>query len=174
MRKTLLTILLTLIVWGAPWRLMWLATEIAWLPPGQVAAMPTGNSDYWKCQSLELRLRSLGWQVLYETDLNIMTMRGPEKVYGLTDPSEHTIRIEKALSWDARFRVLAHEGGHTLQPWWLNYSQGDSFAESVSALVTGHSREQARWLSSDKVSTIYTLMTEWPRIYTAAAVLENR
>jgi hypothetical protein len=169
MRKILLTILLTIIVFGAPWRLMVLVGEAFAITPSHSVLSPN-NDEYWREQALEMRLRSMGWQVFYETDMNYMG----QPVYGLTDSSEHIIRIEKSLSWNARFAVLAHEAGHTVQPWWLDRMEGDVFAESVATLITGNIREHARWLSVAKFETLFTILTEWPRIYTAADLFLER
>ncbi len=95
------------------------------------------------------------------------------KAYGITDTVNHLILIDRSLSWDARFSVLAHEGGHVLEPGWSSTAQGECFAEMVSTLVAHDGlREHARYLARFKVEAIVMLLTEWPAIYNAAAVLE--
>jgi hypothetical protein len=169
MRKLVLAFLALMILAHAPWRLLAVAAEAEVMSPG-LTRMPQTSTHYWDELALEARLVDLSWEVGYQPHLNVDGIA----VYGVTIPSHHAIFIEEGLSWDARYAVLAHEGGHTLQPGWLSERQDEVFAEMVAAVVSGGVREHARYLSSSKVDVIVVLVTEWPAIYSAAAVLENR
>ena len=161
--------LLTLVAFHAPWRLMRLAADVMVLRPGQTR-MSQGDSRYWDALRLQTRLEWLGYQVFYERNLNVMG----RPAFGLTDRSEHIIRIDADLHWDARYMVLAHEGGHVLQPGWLGQYEGDIFAENVATLLTdGSVREHARYLSDAKALYLTTTIAEWRAIYHAAAVLQD-
>jgi hypothetical protein len=70
--------------------------------------------------------------------------------------------------------VLAHEGGHTLAAGWYGYEQREIFAECVATLMSHDGvREHARYLSGFKTELIMMVLTEWPKMYRAAALLED-
>ena len=163
---TLLVLFVLVVVVHAPWRLLLLAGEVALVRPG-VVRMPSGQNNYWLVQDLSIRLNELGWEVRY-------IPMDPSQ-YGMTQPDAHLISINETLSWNARYATLAHEAGHTLQPYWMNKRQGEAFAEGVSYLVTGDSAvENARYLAHSRIDTLLTLLTEWREIYHAATLLEDR
>jgi hypothetical protein len=152
-----------------PWRLLHLAAEVAVMRP-DFTRMPTTNTHYWEARRLETKLEWLGYQVFYEKDLNAMG----RPAFGLTDRSEHIVRIDKDLSWDGRYLVLAHEAGHVVAPGWLQGPDGEVFAESVAVLIDEDGiRESARYLSDSKSNFFFTSLAEWRAIYHAAALLTD-
>jgi hypothetical protein len=170
MKKALLAFLTLAILMHAPWRLAALVAETMVAHPG-LTRVSDGNDKYWDVMALEARLVDLGWELKYEKHINIWG----HEVYGLTNPEEHIIYVDADLSWNARFAVLAHEGGHVLQRGWYNRAEGDAFAEAVAALVAHDGlREHARYLSSFKMSAVWVMVTDWRAIYRAAGVLEDR
>lgn len=175
MKKALLIFLLLTIALHAPWRLLALCAETLVVSPG-LTRVSQGDDLYWEALALEARLVDFGWAVSYEKDPRVVVgFMQTVPVYGVTDDHEHTITIDEALHWNARFAVLAHEGGHTFQRSWLNRNQGETFAEAVAMLVSHDGlREHARYLSSYRVEAILTMLVEWRAIYRAAAVLEDR
>lgn len=169
MKRALLTLLVTFLLAHAPWRLMVLAAEVLVVSRGHIHTDP-GHDQYWQARDLETRLTSLGWTVTYRRAL---TVYGTE-AYGVTQPSERAITIDADLSWNARLATLAHEGGHVLQPAWLDRNQGEAFAESVAALVAHDGlREHARYLASMRADFVIVVLVEWRAIYRAAYVLET-
>lgn len=168
MKKLLLTTLLAFISLTAPWRLMALGAETMVMRPGHVRSQ-AGQDKYWLAQDLEVRLNRMGWKVLYTPKLVENS-----NALGLTSYFERTIQIEESLSWNERYSVLAHEAGHTQQPFRLTPEQGEVFAESVSTLMAGSGiREHARYLASLKPNVLEVLFVLWPDIYKAAATLEE-
>jgi hypothetical protein len=168
--KTLLTILLTLCVVFLPWRLIATGAELAAVTIGHTQ-WTTADDDYWRALGLQLRIESLGYSVTYAEDLQY----GGQKAYGLTIPSMHQVFIDSSLHWNARYAVLAHEGGHILQPVWVDGEQGEVFAESVAILVTGGPlREHARYLAIRPFTFLTLSLMEWRAMYHAAAVLSDR
>src|SRR5262245_44588922 len=111
MKTLVLVLLLAFIAEHAPWRLMGLMVETFFTRPGLTRVAQT-NERYWDAQMLQDRLEQLGFEGSYEKDLTVMTRQGLIPVYGLTTFPKHTVQVEAALSWDARYAVLAHEGGH--------------------------------------------------------------
>lgn len=169
MKKALLAFLMLGILVHAPWRLMGLIAETMVVSPG---ATRTSQADdqYWQALDLEARLVSLGWEVSYAPQLSY---RG-QQAYGLTDPNEHTVQIDETLHWNARFAVLAHEGGHIMARGYLSTVQSEAFAESVAALVSHNGlREHARYLAAFRTDAILTMLVQWRAIYRAADVLED-
>jgi hypothetical protein len=167
-KKAVLVFLLLAIVVHAPWRLAGLVVETLVMHTGPTR-MAHGTDKYWDVMALKSRLVDLGWEVKYEKKLIVFP---GTPVYGLTIPDEHTIYVNADLSWNARYAVLAHEGGHVLQRGWYNQAEGDAFAESVAALVAHDGlREHARYLSSLKMSAVWIMVIDWRAIYRAADVL---
>ena len=168
-RKGALALLFVLAL-HAPWRLMGLAAEVLVMSPGPTRVRD-GGERYWDALSLEGKIASLNYSVRYQKGLSLMGV----PLYGLTNTEEHSVVIEAGLSWNARYAVLAHEAGHTLQPGWSDRAQGEAFAEGVAFLVSKDGcREHARYLSSIRGEALFMLLVEWPSIYHAAAVLEDR
>jgi hypothetical protein len=168
-RYVTLGILVGMLYMLAPVRLVLLGAEMFMVHPGQTR-FSSDDQGYWDALNLEARLVSLSWEVKYEKDLNFMG----QSVYGLTVPSKHMIFIEEGLHWSARAAVLAHEGGHTMQPNWVSGPEGDCFAEGVALLTRGDALlEHARYLSPARWTCAGFLMTEFPAIYHAAMVLRD-
>lgn len=166
MKRALLTLLLAFIVVSAPWRLMALSTQLFVVHPGLVRVATT-DVHYWDALALEARLEGMGWSVTYAPSL----VFNGTPAYGLTNPMLHAITVDSALHWDARYAVLAHEAGHTLEPTWVSRTEGDCFAEGVAALVVGDPlREHARYMSPTPWQCSMFFVVEWPRVYRAAAV----
>lgn len=169
MKRYVLAVLVAFIVAHAPWRLALLTATMLGVTPG-LTHVTKDDSHYWQALNLERRLNELGWQVNYVRDLNIHD----RVVYGMTFRDDRVIYVEEGLHWTARHAVLAHEGGHALQPGWLTADQGEVFAEAVATLVTRNGyREHARYLSSYKYDYLLVVVLEWRRIYRAAAWLES-
>jgi hypothetical protein len=169
MKRTILALLTVFILAHAPWYLLALGVQTLWMNPGHTQ-FSTEDDAYWDALRLEARLIDLGWAVNYSHDLN----SGGQAAYGLTSQSEHTVWIDQSMHWNARFAVLAHEGGHILQPGWMTREQGEIFAETVSALVSRDGlREHARYLSRYKLDFMLITFMEWRQIYRAAAVLRD-
>ena len=170
MKKALFVLLLSTIAIHAPWRLMALAVETLVVQPGPTR-FSSDNDKYWDALELEARLIDLGYMVGYGPQLIV----NGQSAYGLMAPGEHVIMIDQRLSWNARFAVLAHEGGHVLQRGWYTRAQGEAFAESVAALVAHDGlREHARYMSGFKMDAIWVMLTDWRAIYRAARTLEDR
>lgn len=92
----------------------------------------------------------------------------------MTNLHTHTVKVSEALHWNARFAVLAHEGGHIMARGYLNRAQHEAFAESVAALVARDGlREHARYLAEYRIDAILTMLVHWRAIYRAAGVLED-
>lgn len=165
MKKYLGVLFIAFVLCYAPWRLMALGVEVLCMHPGPTR-VTQDDSSYWQALSLELRLTDLGWVVTYQAGMV------DHDLYGMTSPSEHTVKVEQSLHWNARYQILAHEGGHTLEPGWLNRGQGEVFAEVVAMLVTHDGlREHARYLSRDKMGFLFTSLMEWQAMYNAAEML---
>lgn len=166
--KRAIAAMLLIVALSAPWKLMVVATEAMFLTPGYSRVNSPGTNQYWDALALQSRLDSLGWDVSYSSELIDKGM------YGLTTPAEHTVQIEESLTWNGRYNILAHEGGHTIQPSWVRPGpQSEIFAESVAALMSKDGLiEHARYLSRFR-QEIPTLVYMWPSIYHAAAVLQD-
>lgn len=161
-----LTLILTLLL---PWRLLVLSTEMFWVAPGQ-ARFLSGNARFWDAVDLETRLLSLGWSTTY-TD-NVRYYGQP--AYGLTSPQTHSIRVDASLEWSARYAVLTHEAGHTMQPFWVETPDAECFATGVAALLSFTDlREHARHIAPLRWTCLGFFLTEAPAIYHAAAVLQD-
>lgn len=168
--RTLLAVLSVVILLHAPWRLAALVCEAEVMHPGRVR-MEQGNDGYWHAIELETRLIGVGFSVAYVKGLSY----AGQEVYGLTEIAQHKISVDADLSWDARYAVLAHEGGHVLQPIWLDGREPEAFAEMVAMLVAHDGiREHARYLAGLKSEVLVVALSEWQAIYHAAAVLEDR
>jgi len=160
---------LALLISMAPFRLMGLTAEMFMLRPGNTHNAAT-TAHYWDVQDLSTRLNRLGWRIIYATPI---TMDG-DRVYGITVFDEHVIAIDSGLAWDARYAVLAHEGGHTHQPFWVDKAQGDCYAEAVATLVAQDGiREHARYLADNRWTCLGVFLAEWPSIYNTAATLRD-
>lgn len=154
----------------APWRVMMLAAEVLVMAPGRVH-VDQGTQHYWDALSLESKLETLNYGVSYAHGLEV----DGQEAYGVTDMEAHTITIDAELSWNARLAVLAHEGGHTLQPGWVTSRQAEAFAETVAMLVSHDGyREHARYLAHMRMDALFMMVVEWPAMMHAAAVLEDR
>lgn len=153
-----------------PWRLAVLGAEVLAMNPGPIRIVPE-NDRFWDTVNLEVKLSNLGWDVSYEPKLEFEGQRA----FGLTQRRKHTITIDSGLSWNDRLAVLAHEGGHVLEPGWADENQGEVFAESVAMLVSRDGyREHARYLARFKVDLVMMYLLEWRAMYHAAAVLGDR
>lgn len=169
MKKTLLVILALLLV-HAPWRIALVTAEALYLNPGLTQEVTT-NDKYWQVMELESKLIAYGFEVQYKKQVDLLG----DPAYGVIDPAMHTITIDASLSWDMRYAVLAHEAGHHLQPVWANRNQREVFAELVSTLVSHDGyREHARYLARTKIDLLVMVLLDWPAVYHAAAVLEDR
>jgi hypothetical protein len=154
----------------APWRVMTLGAEVLFMSPGHVRS-DNGTHRYWDALSLESKLEMLNYSVTYAGGLEV----DGHEAYGVTDMEKHAIIIDGGLSWNARLAVLAHEAGHTLQPGWVTTRQAEAFAETVAMLVSHDGyREHARYLASHKMDALFMMVVEWPSMYHAAALLEDR
>lgn len=166
--RNLIGIVILTIALSAPWKLMVVATEAMFLTPGYSRMNSPGTEQYWDALALQSRLGSLGWEVSFESGL------GEKGMYGLTNSDEHAVLIEDSLTWNGRYNILAHEGGHTMQPSWVRPGpQSEIFAESVAALMgkdglIEHARYMARYRAD-----LHVLIYMWPSIYHAAAVLQD-
>jgi hypothetical protein len=170
MKRGLLIILLTFIAFHAPWRLAALVAETLSLHPGETRFSQT-DDQYWEAMQLEGRVIALGYRVGY---VNGIVVNG-FPAYGVTDNRQHLVEVDASLHWNARFAVLAHEAGHVVEPIWVHGQSAEVFAEMVAALVARDGlREHARWLSDSKGEVLLMALTEWPAIYHAAALLEDR
>lgn len=169
MKRLTLFLLLTFLTVSAPWRLMAVGAEMFFVQPGSTHLTQT-TTHYWEAEALETRLMSLGWSVVYAN--GIIANGAP--AYGVTVMREHAIAVDASLRWDERFAVLAHEAGHTHQPFWVDGIEADCFAESV-AVVLAHDgfREHARYLASRRWTCAAVMIAEWQAIYHAAATLKD-
>ena len=171
MRKLVLALLLAFIVEHAPWRLMALFAETFVTRPGLTRVVQT-NNRYWDALALQERIEELSYTVEFTKDL---TYQGVP-VYGLTMSSRHSVQVEAALSWDARYAVLAHEGGHMAlgQSPMYTSEEHEAFAECVALLISHDGiREHARYLSTHKLALFTVIALDSARIYRAAAILQE-
>ena len=130
--------------------------------PGYIR-MPSGVDDYWLVMDLEARLENMGWTVSYQPD--------HPAYFGMTSYTDRTIVISDSLSWNGKYAVLLHEGGHVLQPPRLTREQSEIFAESTAAMARGiRVRESARYMSSLK-GDMLIMVVYWREIYRAADIL---
>lgn len=165
MKKFILAVLTVLILAHAPWKLIALGVEVFNVTPG-LTRISRDDAHYWQALNLEERLIASGWSVKYAP------IEGD--VFGETFPDRRAIVIEDRLHWNARYAVLAHEAGHTLQPAWATRNQGEVFAECVAALLAQDGlREHARYLAKYRGDFLLTVFVEWPAMYRAAALLED-
>lgn len=166
MRRLLSVILLTLLALTIPWRLAALFAEALVVSPG-LTRTQSGTDDYWAALDLQARLERLGWAVQYKPGL-----ADDCGCYGLTSFHSRDIYIEDALSWNARFAVLAHEAGHTLEPPRLTENQGEVFAEAVATLIARDGlRDHARYLASMR-GDLFTMVAYEREIYATVATLQ--
>ena len=172
LRKIVLILLLAYIVEHAPWRLMALLAETFFVRSGSTRVAQT-NDRYWEARMLQERIEEMGYSVKYTKNLSILTNVGVLGVYGLTSPTHHTVEIEEGLSWDARYAILAHEGGHALSNSPIHtLDEAEAFAEAVATLVANNGlREHARYLSSRKMALFTVIMLDHAKIYRTAATL---
>lgn len=169
MKERVLAALLLVIALAAPWRLIGLGATLFMVRPYS-AHFTTDDARYWDALELETRLHGLGWDVGYRPNLQA----GGQGAYGLTFPHEHAVYVDSDLHWTARYRVLAHEAGHTLQPIWVQGAEADCFAEAVAALVVRDGlREHARFMAGARWTCVGILIAEAGAIYHAAALLED-
>lgn len=174
MRKYVVVALLAC-VWNlTPWRLLALLSETFVVHPGLTRVVQT-NERYWDTMSLQERINELGYSVKYTKGLVIQTgMFEVTPIYGLTKKGEGSIaiEIEAGLSWDARYAILAHEGGHIFQSEMYSQAEGEAFAEAVAMLISHDGvREHARYLANRKLALFTLIALDSARIYRAAAVL---
>lgn len=167
-RNSILAIVL-IVSMLAPWKLMVVASEAMFMTPGMSRLDDRGTDQYWDALALASRIHSLGWDVSYQPGMLA------EGLLGLTVPDDHTVMVEQSLTWNGRYNILAHEGGHTIQPGWIHSDeQGEIFAESVAAVMSKNGlSEHARYLARYRMELIPTLIFMWPSIYHAAAVLQD-
>lgn len=169
MKRGLLTFLILTILAHAPWRIWGLAAETMVVHPG-LTHMSQANDKYFEAQALQGRLETIGWSVSYVRNLNMHGLQ----LYGLTNTDEHTIYVEEDLSWNARYAILAHEGGHTLQRGWYSRAEGEAFAEAVATVVTHDGiREHARYLAPFKMDALWMLLFDSSAVYRAAGILQD-
>ena len=171
LKKVVLALLLAFIIEHTPWTLLALLSESMVLRPG-LTKVVKGTDHYWECRALDLRLTGLGWTVSYVSHLR----NGLEEVYGLTNLANHTIQVDADLEWNARYAILAHEGGHALMSVyeWGDEGDAEAFAEAIGALVAGDGiREHARYLSTRKLNLLNITVLKADRIYRAAAMLQE-
>ena len=166
-RVTVLALLLSFIITYTPWRLVAL-TYYVMTTPATMVQVPSDHDRYWDAIYLAHRLEQFGWTVTY---VPVKDTHGFD-AYGLTFFQNRAVVVEEALSWTARYAVLAHEGGHTMQPASLTGQQKEVFAEIVAALVTRtHLREHARYLARTRGDYLLVVITEWQRLYRVATIL---
>lgn len=167
MRKILLALLTALVLEHAPVRLMVVSAQALVTPAGYNRLDTHGVNQLGQVKDLELRLMRFGWRIEY-----VAGLIDAQGVYGLTHAQGRLIQVDKSLNWNARFAVLAHEGGHTLQPsFMLSPGQSEIFAESVALLVEGGGhRRHARYLAMWRADLLTTVVY-WREIYAAAALL---
>ncbi len=151
-----------------PFRLLALSAELPFVRPG-ITRLATTDGRYWDVLALEGRLMALGYTVGYAPGLRV---EGVEAL-GLTNTGTHTILIDSTIHWDARYAVLAHEGGHVLAPAWVSTGH-ECFAEGVAMLVAHDGvRNHARYLAAAPWTCIGIYLTEFPSLYAAAAILSD-
>lgn len=166
LRSIILILMLGFSAEHAPWKLMVLYTEAMTIQNG-ITRVPMTNGHKWEAEDLKARLEFLGWDVEWTDDLGGMC-----GCYGLTNPRTRHIDIDSALSWDARFSVLAHEAGHTLQMQRLTENQGEVFAEAVSTLVSHDGfRDHARYLAAMR-GDLWILFAYAGEIYQVAGLVQ--
>jgi len=174
MRYAILALLLAVIVAHTPWRLLALFAETFVVHPGLTRVVPT-NTRYWDTLILQERIAELGYPVTYVRDLMVpINMFQVMPVYGVTekDGGKVSIRIEAGLSWDARYAILAHEGGHIFQSEGYSGAEGEAFAEAVAMLVSHDGiREHARYLANRKLALLTVIALDHAKVYRAAATL---
>jgi hypothetical protein len=162
--------LLVVLGYMMPWRLSIMAAETFLVTPGHTR-LSGGVDRYFEAIDLEWKLTTLGWTVVYEPEPMLMG----QPALGITYSSEHRIVVDKALSWNDRYVVLAHEAGHTLQPGWVDRNEAEVFAEGVAMLVTQTGpREHARYLAGVRGDAILMVISESAAMTHAAALLGDR
>jgi len=167
--KIILAILVAFILSHAPWRLAVLGVETFAMTPSHTR-VDTGNEKYWDVLRLQYRLGALGWTIEYAPNLQF----NEQQAYGLTSFDGHIIVVDSDLSWNGRYSVLLHEGGHILAPYWANRGQAEAFAETVAALAAHDGlREHARYLSLYKEDFVIAVLLNWRDVYRAAALLSE-
>jgi hypothetical protein len=175
-RKYILASILAVVLCFVPWRLGALLAETFVVHPGLTRVVQT-NSRYWDVAILQERIEELGYPVKYTKGLTVqINMFQMMPVYGVTrkDDGKVSIEVEADLSWDARYAILAHEGGHIFQSEIYSGPEGEAFAEAVAMLVSHDGiREHARYLSNKKWALFTIVALDSARIYRAAAVLQE-
>jgi hypothetical protein len=176
MRKYILASILALVLCFVPWRLYALLGETFFVHPGLTRTVET-NKRYWDVAILQERIEELGYPVKYTPGLTVqINMFQMMPVYGVTRKNNGnvSIEVEEGLSWDARYAVLAHEGGHIFQSEIYSGAEGEAFAEAVAMLVSHDGiREHARYLSNKKWALFTIIALDSDKIYRAAAVLQE-
>lgn len=166
-KSFVLGVLLTFLWVVTPFRLLALSTTMFFVHPSP-PHFSADDNGYWQALELERRLMGMGWQVQYPAQV----MGG--MAYGATDPDRHLVLVEESLHWSARAAVLAHEAGHTVEPTWVGRVEGDCFAESVATLITDAGYwDHARFMASARWTCLGVILTEFPAIYHAAALLQD-
>jgi hypothetical protein len=174
MKKKFLALLLAgYIALATPWKLAALMVETFYVHPG-LTRMTQTHTRYWDVAILKERIEALGYTVKFTKDLTMPSMFQSIRVYGLTEKGggKASIQVDEGLSWDMRYDVLAHEGGHIFQSERYSEEESEAFAEAVATIVTHNGlREHARYLASHKLALFTVLLLDSAKVYRAAAVL---
>lgn len=166
MRRVVVSVLLTLLVLLMPWRVMRLTVAMLLTKPS-APQMVSGDDRQHDTELLAMRLGELGYDVTFEGELSIWG----QAVYGYTDKTHHVIKVDEALSWNARYAVLAHEGAHVFQPIGTR-ADAECFADAVAYLVADDgTRTHAQYLSRSKFDCALENIAFWPEEYAAARLL---
>lgn len=176
MRVAVLGAVLGFLLVLLPWRLATLGVRTLTSRPHIEVHLLGTNVWYWQVMELEAHLVERGWRVAYEKlppRFYGKTCLGPEP-FGpcLRADADRLIVVNNTLAWDDRYETLAHEAGHTFQPYGLEFSKGqqEMFAEAVAALVTGRYREPAHYLAVYRADVL-TLLVYQSDIYHAVGEL---
>jgi hypothetical protein len=175
-KKYVVAALLAAYLLFIPWKLVALLAETLVVHPGLTRTVQT-NDRYWDTLVLQERIEELGYPITYTKGLTIQAnLFQMVPVYGVTrkDDGKVSIEVESELSWDARYAILAHEGGHIFQSELYSHEEGEAFAEAVAMLVSQDGiREHARYLSNKKFALLSVIVLDSARVYRAAAVLSE-
>jgi hypothetical protein len=164
-RLAVLGVLLGFLLVAAPWRLLKLGFLVVVLPTHTQVHMPGGNDDYWRVMELEANLLARGWPVKYvpmPPRWYGKTCNGPELFGPCMGETDRVLLINESLSWNDRLETLAHEAGHTFEPYGVNFNKGqqEMFAEAVAVLVTGRYRESAHYLAAYRADVLTLLILQ--------------
>lgn len=173
MKKVIALLLALYIALYTPWKLCALMGETFFVSPGLTRVVQTHNR-YWDVAMLKERIEAMGYSVRFTKGLTMPSMFQTIPVYGLTEKGSGAahIQVEEGLSWDMRYDVLAHEGGHIFQSERYSEEESEAFAEAVATIVTHNGlREHARYLASHKLALFTILVLDSAKVYRAAAVL---